>query len=224
MDEQGQYRVGEWRDIPGYEGLYQVSDDGRVHSIRRGHDRVLNLMTTGYLAVNLYKHNKSTRFRVHRLVMLVFVGDCPPDHVVDHINGVRLDNRLCNLRYLHHSLNSRQGALLNKLRPIEGNFESKLNPDLRHEIRQLHAGGQAMRSLARQFGVNPASIRRVIYPKQYKHPRSSLSVSDVIEIKTSLAEGVQGVVIAKRFGVSKMAISRIKTGQSWKKVSVENLQ
>lgn len=106
----------EWRDIPGYEGCYQVSSIGRVRSLdrrarRRHHSgrqfecqlrgRVLSLQYggTGYLQVALGRGNIRM---VHRLVALAFIGPVPPGHEVRHRNGDKTDNSLANLAYATH--------------------------------------------------------------------------------------------------------------------------
>lgn len=103
----------EWRDISGYEGIYQVSSLGRIKSLERDVDKnhnnsiehvkakIRRQHTTkdGYLRVSLCKKGIHKWFFVHRLVIQAFVGERPEGKVVDHINAVRTDNRLVNLRY-----------------------------------------------------------------------------------------------------------------------------
>lgn len=121
--------VENWRDIPGFEGMYQISDLGRVKSLdrivtykdgfRKYKGRGLKLQSggEGYLKIELYKNNSYCRFSVHRLVMLAFEGDS--DLVVDHINSIRSDNRLVNLRYLSHRDNVSRG-MVNKTSQYTG--------------------------------------------------------------------------------------------------------
>ncbi len=88
-----------WKDIPGYEGRYQVSDQGRVKSFCRRAEGVLlrpGRMPEGHLSVALGKGNSQT---VHRLVLLAFVGAPPEKHECLHGNGIPSDNRLENLRW-----------------------------------------------------------------------------------------------------------------------------
>lgn len=94
-----------WKPVVGYEGLYEVSDMGRVKSLnyrRTGKEEILKLEpdTLGYLRVGLYKNGKRERVKVHILVMRTFKGECPKGHEVDHYDWNPKNNRLENLRYL----------------------------------------------------------------------------------------------------------------------------
>lgn len=110
-----------WKDVVGYEGVYEVSNQGRVRSrdhidtigrFRRG--RVLKpaIHNRGYTYVNLYdaRTNQKSREYIHRIVARAFIGEPPRGHNVDHINRVRDDNRLENLRYLTIKENCAQSS------------------------------------------------------------------------------------------------------------------
>lgn len=101
-----------WKDIPGYEGLYQVSDLGRVKSLARRakcqgggtrlvHEKMLSKTfdKDGYLLVVLFKDNKRRTKGVHRLVIDAFEG-LQKGLVVDHINNIKDDNRYVNLQQI----------------------------------------------------------------------------------------------------------------------------
>lgn len=93
--------------VDGYEGMYVVTDLGRVFSLLSG--RFLNgcLSSHGYLQVKLYsaEHSKKN-FRIHKLVARAFLPDWnKPGLEVDHINGDITDNRLINLQMLPHDKN-----------------------------------------------------------------------------------------------------------------------
>lgn len=92
----------EWRDIPGFEGRYQVSDDGQVmsHLGRKPRLRRFSFDRKGYARVPLSLNgNKSTYF-VHRLMALAFLSDSWfPGAVVCHIDGNQQNNTLGNLRW-----------------------------------------------------------------------------------------------------------------------------
>ena len=107
-----------WKDVQGYEGLYQVSNMGRVKSLGRfvdrlasGHcwqkERILKLHKkhNGYLGVILLKDGKAKNFKVHRLVALAFIPNPENKTEVDHINAIKTDNSINNLRWASHKEN-----------------------------------------------------------------------------------------------------------------------
>ena len=93
----------EWRDVPGFEGRYQVSDDGRVLSLPRygAGGRMLKLAPTGkgYRSVSLSLAGASRGRLVHQLVLLAFVGPRPADAVTRHLDGDPTNNALSNIVY-----------------------------------------------------------------------------------------------------------------------------
>lgn len=92
-----------WKDIPDYEGRYQVSNLGAVRSLNYMHTGTTKIIhhkinKYGYVTVCLHKNTVRSHRGVHGLVLRAFVGE-PNGLVPDHINRVRTDNRLDNLRY-----------------------------------------------------------------------------------------------------------------------------
>ena len=102
-----------WKPIPGYEGQYEVSDQGRVRSstrlvmcegtvkgsyfsVKQGRILKPGRMPAGHLSVSLGRRNSQC---VHKLVLLAFVGPALPNQECRHLNGDPADNRLKNLRW-----------------------------------------------------------------------------------------------------------------------------
>jgi hypothetical protein len=101
-----------WKPIPGYEGQYEVSDQGRVRSAATGKMLAPNRMTHGYFCVHLYNGGKQTRKvkTIHQLVATVFIPNPNERREVNHKNFDRTDNTVGNLEWVsrkenvHHAL------------------------------------------------------------------------------------------------------------------------
>ena len=92
----------QWRDVDGYDGMYQVSDLGRVRSRKSGEWRVLRQRKSGggYLKVSLYKGGKINQLYVHRLVAQAFIeNDDETKIYINHINECKSENRFWNLEW-----------------------------------------------------------------------------------------------------------------------------
>lgn len=98
----------EWRDVDGYDGIYQVSDLGRVRSKKYGDWRVLRPGKNGggYLFVNLCKDNNVKKCRVHRLVAQAFIPNSDETKTqINHKNEIKSDNRVSNLEWCDYRYN-----------------------------------------------------------------------------------------------------------------------
>lgn len=97
-----------WADIPGFDGMYQASSEGRIRSTRANSQwsrwkhyagAVLKQNGRRYKQVSLQDEGGESNYNVHSLVLMAFVGPRPSGMQACHCNGDRRDNRLCNLRW-----------------------------------------------------------------------------------------------------------------------------
>jgi hypothetical protein len=98
----------EWKPVPDWENLYEVSDKGRVRSLRSGKFMTQHRQDkkNEHRKVRLSRDGKGTTKRVHQLVMLAFVGHPKPGQIVRHLDDNPLNNLLSNLVYGTKSDNS----------------------------------------------------------------------------------------------------------------------
>jgi hypothetical protein len=169
-----------WKDIPGYEGRYQVSDQGRVRSVdrvvqsinhytRQPFDRHLKgqilrpgrFTSSGHVSVIL--GHKAWCSPVHTLVMLAFVGPCPEGMEVCHNNGIASDNRLANLRYDTRSENVKD--VVRQSTPHKNRFTREEVLQIRREL----AEGVSGSVLAKKYGVSQTSISHLRLGKTYQY-------------------------------------------------------
>jgi hypothetical protein len=159
-----------WRDIPGYEGAYQVSSLGRVRSMDRRieskskHGKSYTRFSAGrlispsraekYAKIVLYPGNKSVL--VHRLVASVFLGPCPEGQEVRHLNGDVTDNSVENLAYGSHKENE-----ADKVRHGTRQVMCKLREETVRVIRDRIAAGETNIAIAKDYGVSDVTISNI---------------------------------------------------------------
>lgn len=162
-----------WKDVDCYNGDYQVSNLGRVKSYKCGKERILNgaLNAAGYLRVLLSKNKKSKWWAVHRLVMLSFVSNPESKLEVNHINGVKADNRLDNLEWCTASENAIHAFNmgLRSAKKGEENHNATLTKEDTYNIKVLLNIGEKQKSIAERYGVMPNCISRINTGVRWSH-------------------------------------------------------
>jgi hypothetical protein len=149
-----EYRVSEeWRTVDGYGGMYQVSNLGRVRSMHNGH-RILNphADSKGYMQVTIGK----AKPLVHRMVAMAFdVRVAVPGHQINHINGIKDDNRVCNLEWCNQSYNMRHAFKRGRKPPKRVKIPTEKK---RVIARCIEIGGMSDEWIAKSLGVSPAMV------------------------------------------------------------------
>lgn len=159
-----------WLPIPGFEGLYEVSDEGRVrclprHRVRGGVMRP-SLAGKGYRKVQLVHKKRHEHRYVHDLVLTAFVGPRPSGMEAAHGNGKRDDNRLVNLRWDTRSGNFADKAKHGTATVGERHGRRKLNAEDVLAIRDA-VGPRA--EIAKRYGIGLVHVYRIKSRKNWSH-------------------------------------------------------
>lgn len=166
-----------WRDIKGYEGLYQVSSNGVIRSLDRylpmpnGGEKLVkekilkpNKINSGYLCVGLSKNGKTKNYLIHRLVGEHFIDNSNNLPQIDHINTDKTDNRVCNLKWVTSKGNMNNPLTIDKINII--------NKKSSKPIIQFSKDGEFIRKwnsvmdAQRELGIDNSSIIRCCKGKQ----------------------------------------------------------
>ena len=152
--------IVEWRSVPNYEGIYEVSNFGDVRRLagyRCKETRVLSRATDahGYPVCVLRKDGKSKQFKHHRLVAMAFIpGDWSMD--VNHKNSVRDDCRVDNLEWCNQPTNVAHAK-------AKGHYNKRLTSEERQAARAELLDGASQASLARKYGVTRQAMFHVAH-------------------------------------------------------------
>jgi hypothetical protein len=160
----------QWRDIPGYEGRYYISDRGHVAVRRDGElwGRKLN-SCTHYLSFSVSNGTgkPQTCLYVHRVVARVFHGPRPAGMVIRHVDGNRFNNAVDNIAYGTPEENAADDVAHGKHARTR-NGRSKLDERDVAVIKRLLADKVGTSALARAFGVTPTAIDHIKAGRQWR--------------------------------------------------------
>ena len=170
-----------WKDIKDYEGLYQINELGEIkrlpyiqsHPYRIGYNMNFkggilkqSFDRDGYKLITIWKNNKSKTYRVHRLVTQAFIPNPNNKPEVNHINGIKDDNRVENLEWstskenINHSI-----QVLNKVRNGNLNSNSKLTEK---DIICIRKDNRIHKTIAIEYGVARTTITGIKNNRTWK--------------------------------------------------------
>jgi HNH endonuclease/NUMOD4 motif len=176
-----------WLPVVGYEGLYEVSDAGRIRRVGRaarsgngrGGGARIGLIQKpqprpgGYLSVQLWKDGKVRNFLVHVLVAKTFIGPAPKGMEVNHDDGDKSNCALSNLEYLTRADNMkhayRTGLRVAKVPKGETHHAAKLTMERAREIRRRYQPRVCtLKMLAHEFGLDHKTVHSVVSHKTWR--------------------------------------------------------
>lgn len=172
----------QWKPVKGYEGIYEVSNMGRVRSLDRKrifHDelrnmsgRILkeNVLRQGYCQVALCVDRGRKDRKVHRLVAEAFIPNPDNKPEVNHKNGIKADNRAENLEWVTASENMKHAYRVLKIPANKGslgkpNWRRKLKKE---QVEAIKADTRSQIQIARDYGVCKQTISNVKHGTYYK--------------------------------------------------------
>jgi hypothetical protein len=122
--ERGDAMKEEWRDIKGYEGRYQISNYGKVKSLKTNREKKAFLQKFGYLKVQLYDGKKARNYFVHRLVAQAFIPNYNNLREINHKDEDKTNNSVTNLEWCDRSYNVKYGKRIDVFRKRMTNHPS----------------------------------------------------------------------------------------------------
>lgn len=230
-----------WLPIDGYEGIYEVSNFGRIRSLDRHvkysngavaftKGKILSPEITkkgvGYKRVMLCHHGKHERVFVHRAVAKVFVSNDYDKPYVNHIDGNKLNNNFKNLEWCTISENTKHAVENGLIKLGEDRVDSKLTNDTVIKIKEeLAKNNKNQKQIADMFGLEKHAVQRIYSGKCYskiggkvldRTIKLKLTPEAVSEIKSLINTGMySNQEVADKFNVSKATIGKVRLEKSW---------
>ncbi len=172
-----------WKDIIGYEGLYQISNLGRIKSLPRirniryrpymTKERILTptIGNNGYCYIMFQLNSVPKRYLVHRLFAIHFIPNPENKPQINHKNGIKHDNIPTNLEWCTSAENIRHSYVNGLQKPIKGekSHNSKLKESDVLNIKEMINEGEKQSDIARIYNVTQSHISDIKHNKKWAH-------------------------------------------------------
>jgi len=180
-----------WLPIPNFEGYYEASNMGRIKSLDRTIEKPdektgkISYMTRRgkifkirfkhnrrYMSIRLSKNGKTVGYPIHRIIAMIFVPNPDNKPQVNHINGIKTDNRAENLGWVNNSENILHAidSGLMKYAIGESHGSAIFTEDNVLRIRELYASKKYnLEEIGKMFNTNRSRIHEIVKRKTWKH-------------------------------------------------------
>lgn len=160
-----------WKEVPWTDGIYEVSDDGRVRNVTR--KELKPQKSRGrYRRVNISMNGHRRLHQIHRIVALVFIGPCPHGYQVNHIDSDPSNNSATNLEYVTAKGNQEHSWRTTDRQPPhkgERTHFAKLTDTDVIRIRSMRKEGMTYKDIASHFRTKPANVWHICVGHTWKH-------------------------------------------------------
>jgi hypothetical protein len=223
-----------------FKDFYKVSTLGRVKSIRNGKERLMSqtLGNWGYVSVKFTNKEHKKNLYVHKVLAQTFLLNPKNKPQVNHINGIKTDNRIGNLEWVTFSENSLHSVRtgLSKTQIGENGPRAVLKNEDVIKIREMRANGISQNAISKKYKITASNVHMIVSGKSWKNLPLSENKRTKVDMKGELSytnkitskeaydiahnyKGVSNVKVAAIYGITCSTVSFIKNGKSWSSVT-----